>query len=87
LFVLVSLPDGSRSLIPARWTDWDGDGCADTLSSDHDLAADYLARLYDLLHLRKVLDALQSRLDQRVLPMERHDATDTWAHTVGPSIA
>ena len=85
LFVLVSLPDGSRSLIPARWTDWDG--CADPLSSDHDLAAGYLARLHDLLHLRKVLHALQSQLDQGVLPMERHDATDTWAFQSSQSAA
>ena len=26
LFALVSLPDGSRSLIPAKWTDWEGKG-------------------------------------------------------------
>ena len=77
LFVLVSLPDGSRSLIPARWTDWDGAGCEDSLSSDRDVAADHLARLNDLLHLRKVLDAVQSRLDQRVLPNSTPDRAST----------
>ena len=77
LFVLVSLPDGSRSLIPAKWTDWEGNGFEDSVPSDHDTAANYLARLHDLLHLRKVLDAVQSRLDQRALPVERHDATET----------
>src|SRR3982074_309 len=27
LFVLACLPDGSRALIPAQWTDWDEDHC------------------------------------------------------------
>ena len=87
LFVLVSLPDGSRSLIPAKWTDWEGSGFEDSVSSDHSTAANHLARLHDLLHLRKVLDAVQSQLDQRVLPVERPDATETCAFQSSQSAA
>ena len=86
LFVLVSLPDGSRSLIPARWTDWEANGFADPVSSDNDTAANHLARLHDLLHLRKVLDAVQSRLDQQALPVEHHDATETCAFQSSESL-
>src|SRR5271163_4149294 len=61
LLVLVVLPDGSRSLIPASWTDWspeqtDRTPADDVGGGDHDLG-----RLGDLLHLRKVLDALSGR--------------------------
>ena len=77
LFVLVSLPDGNRSLIPAEWTDWDEPGRDHSLSPDHDITANCFARLHDLLQLRKVLDALQSRLGQPALPMERRDAANT----------
>src|SRR5271157_4701721 len=59
LLVLVVLPDGSRSLIPAEWTDWspkqvERTSADDGGDSDHDLG-----RLDDLLHLRKVIDALR----------------------------
>jgi hypothetical protein len=61
LLVLVVLPDGSRSLIPGEWTDWrpeqaDRTPAEDVGDSDHDLG-----RLGDLLHLRKVIDALGGR--------------------------
>ena len=59
LLVLVVLPDGSRSLIPAEWTDWrpkqvERTSADDVGDGDHDLG-----RLDDLLHLRKVIDALK----------------------------
>ncbi len=49
LLVLVVLPDGSRSLIPAEWTDWrpeqaDRTPADDVGDGDHDLG-----RLGDLL--------------------------------------
>ena len=61
LFVLAVLPDGSRSLIPADWTDWhpeqaDRTPADDVGDGDHDLGS-----LGDLLHLRKVIDALSRR--------------------------
>lgn len=60
LFVLVVLPDGSRSLIPADWNDWNAEQTSRTPADDaggvHDLGS-----LGDLLHLRKVIDALYGR--------------------------
>ncbi|HZZ62283.1 MAG TPA: hypothetical protein VFE63_14120 [Roseiarcus sp.] len=59
LLVLAVLPDGSRSLVPAEWTDWspeqaDRTPMDDSGDGDHDLGG-----LGDLLHLCKVIDALQ----------------------------
>jgi hypothetical protein len=60
LLVLVVLPDGSRSLIAAEWTDWSPEQAdrtpADVGDGDHDLG-----RLGVLLHLRKIIDALSGR--------------------------
>ena len=61
LFVLVALPDGSRSLIPAKWTDWNAEPTTRTPLDDADDSSHDLARLSDLLHLRKIIDALYSR--------------------------
>ena len=56
--VLVILPNGTRSLIPAAWTDWNlepaGSGANSPISHD-------LGRLGDLLRLRKIINALLSR--------------------------
>ena len=60
LLVLVVLPDGSRSLIPANWTDWNAEQARRTPADDaggvHELGS-----LGDLLHLRKMIDALYGR--------------------------
>jgi hypothetical protein len=61
LLVLVTLPNGSRSLIPAAWTDW---RYADTNASPSDADIDHassLGKLDDLLRLGKVINALLSR--------------------------
>jgi hypothetical protein len=60
LFLLVVLPHGSRSLIPAGWTDWAGTGDDGSLSrcEHHDSC---LASLADLLHARGIVDALLGR--------------------------
>src|SRR3984893_13429880 len=62
LFLLVSLPDGSRSLIPAEWTNWNEGhaGGARSLPGD-DTAPRSLGRLADLLRLRHLVDALRGR--------------------------
>src|SRR6202023_1063827 len=52
LLVLVVLPDGSRSLIPANWTDWNAEQAWRTPADDAGGAYD-LGRLGALLHLRK----------------------------------
>ena len=62
LLVLVILPNGSRSLIPASWTDWRGPHeTAPSSSSVDELHAPALGKFGDLLQLRKVIDALQRR--------------------------
>jgi hypothetical protein len=57
--LLVVLPDGSRSLIPASWTDWAG--TVDDSSSPSEHRDPRLASLTDLLHVRGIVDALLGR--------------------------
>ena len=57
-YLLTVLPDGSRSLIPAGWTDWKVEPLGGTPPIDADDAVHDLGRLGDLLHLRKLVDAL-----------------------------
>src|SRR5438105_9363814 len=61
LLLLASLPDGSRSLIPAAWTDWQVKGGPRTSegASSHTLGA-----LSDLLRARAIIDALRNRLTE-----------------------
>src|SRR5215468_8037130 len=60
LLLLVVLPDGSRSLIPASWTDWNtgADGAPESAAVLHELC---VAPLADLLRARVIVDALLSR--------------------------
>jgi len=60
LLMLVILPNGSRSLIPAAWTDWRDADVNASLSDDIDDTSS-LGKLGDLLQLGKVIDALLSR--------------------------
>ena len=60
--LLVVLPDGSRSLIPANWTDWAATRVGDQSSATSENRAEQtLGRLADLLHARTIVDALLSR--------------------------
>src|SRR6266480_7565988 len=60
LLILVILPNGSRSHIPASWTDWRGPHDTDPSSSAAaSVHAPALGKFGDLLQLRKVIDALQ----------------------------
>jgi hypothetical protein len=61
LLVLVILPNGSRSLIPAAWTDWHDAEGKTSLSDDDINHTSSLGKLGDLLQLGKVIDALLSR--------------------------
>ena len=77
LFLLVSLPDGSRSLIPAEWTDW-GEGHAGgarPLRGD-DTSARSLGSLGDLLRLRYLVDALHGRPIESTPQKESRRATE-----------
>jgi len=80
--LLVVLPDGSRSLIPAGWTDWKATEVADqpSLSMPQQHREPCLAPLTDLLHLRVIVDALLGRClipqPQPAADEERHHAMD-----------
>ena len=77
LFLLVSLPDGSRSLIPAQWTDWDEGhaGGAQPLRDD-DTALRSLGKLADLLQMRHLVDALRGRPIESTPQKESRHATE-----------
>jgi Family of unknown function (DUF5372) len=80
LLVLVVLPDGSRSLIPADWTDWKAEQARRTPADDAGDGAHDLGRLGDLLHLRKVMDALCGRHVESVPCKESR-------HAIGPGLS
>src|SRR5262245_9554927 len=89
LFLLVVLPDGSRSLIPAGWTDWPADG--GPLQSRSEQRDACLASLADLLHARGIADALIGRcLMPQLKPAaeeESCDATDPGLFRTSPADA
>jgi hypothetical protein len=60
LDLLLVLPDGSKSLIPAAWTDLEP-------RDEEGERLETLGSLRDLLHARTIVDALLGRLgDERV---------------------
>jgi len=60
--VLACLPDGSRALIPAQWTDWDEGHCGGVRAySEANVGSRALGSLGDLLQLRHLVDALRGR--------------------------
>ena len=62
LFVLACLPDGSRALIPAQWTDWDEGHCGGVRAcQEANVGWRALGSLGDLLQLRHLVDALRGR--------------------------
>jgi len=62
LFVLACLPDGSRSLIPAQWTDWGEGHCGGVRACrEANVGSCALGSLGDLLQLRHLVDALRGR--------------------------
>jgi hypothetical protein len=61
LLLLASLPDGSRSLIPAAWTDW---RLKEALPTSIDDLPHTLGRVSDLLQARTIIDALLDRLTE-----------------------
>src|SRR5262249_20426469 len=60
--LLLALPDGSRSLVPATWTDWKASNLSNEPANIGSEARQRcLAPLNDLLHTRIIVDALLSR--------------------------
>jgi hypothetical protein len=64
LCLTLVLPDGSKSLIPAAWTDLEeGDDLSTSTEESRPAARRLIGSVSDLLHARKVVDALLRRLD------------------------
>ena len=61
LFVLACLPDGSRALIPAQWTDWVEGDCGGVHTCQEANGSRALGSVRDLLQLRHLVDALRGR--------------------------
>jgi len=60
--VLACLPDGSRALIPAQWTDWGEGHCGGVRAcGETNVGSRALGSLGDLLLLRHLVDALRGR--------------------------
>src|SRR5215471_4295643 len=74
--VLVILPNGTRSLIPAAWTDW----ITEPVSTPTSHISYDLGRLDDLLHLRRIINALLSRPSESAPHEGSSDA-------IGPSLS
>src|SRR5215468_10248515 len=76
--VLVILPNGTRSLIPAAWTDWNPESaelCGSTSNISHNLG-----RLDDLLRLRVLINALLGRPSESA----PHEGS---SHAIAPRIS
>src|SRR5258708_12954185 len=85
LLLLVVLPDGSRSLIPASWTNWEAAGVAHKLSASRcEQRAPCLASLADLLHARVIVDALLSRC---LIPHREPAANEESCHATDPGLS
>jgi hypothetical protein len=70
--LLVILPDGSRTLIPAAWTDRSGHRDVSPVC-DNPEALENLCTISDLLKARAVTDALLSRLVESAPEQEGDD--------------
>jgi hypothetical protein len=77
------LPDGTKSFIPAAWTDLDTGKAQDHQFTDKQSTARVLGSIFHLLHARKIVDALLCKLDSseqvqgNVLKGENKRATTT----------
>jgi hypothetical protein len=77
LLLLVTLPDGTRSLIPAAWTNWDSaEQTNGELLTNVVGASDTIAAVSDLLQARIVIDALLNRLAESARQKESSDAIE-----------
>ena len=77
LLVLAVLPDGSRSLIPAAWTNWIDDRAGiDPPPPDDPPAPNNLGSLADLLQVRAIVDGLLRRLAESAAQKETCHAVE-----------
>lgn len=77
----LELPDGTRTLIPACWTDLEEVSPPASDAESPAKTSPQLGSVHDLLQARKVVDALLRKLEDRQPPAndhsqeERHDGT------------
>jgi hypothetical protein len=62
LHLILVLPDGSRSLIPAIWTDLNEGNPKNLPSANSQPTSDAIATTNHLIHARKIVDALLCKL-------------------------
>ena len=62
MYLVLILPDGSKSMVPAEWTDFALPTQPERTSSAAPTLPPTIGTLEDLLHARAVVDALLSRL-------------------------
>jgi len=62
MYLVLILPDGSKSMVPAEWTDFALTTQPERTSSTVPSVALTVGTLEDLLHARAVVDALLSRI-------------------------
>src|SRR5262249_31813478 len=74
--LLVILPDGSRSLIPATWTDFQDPGQQPAPPQETDGSLHSICSLRDLLQVRAVIDALLGRLSESATQKEGSHAAE-----------
>src|SRR6516164_6501421 len=83
LLLLIVLPDGSRSLIPASWTNWETD-VDDTFASGVTDREPCLASLANLLRVRVLVDALLGRF---LIPQPGSAANEESCHATDPGVS
>jgi hypothetical protein len=92
LHLTLVLPDGSRSLIPAAWTDLNSSNLPTLPAENTSHSSTAVGTVSHLLHTRKVVDYLLQRLDASAqLPetpskeeRQRASTTDLLARNAGP---
>jgi hypothetical protein len=88
--LLIALPDGSRTLVPEQWTNWNPNETDCTLASGDEGRERCIAPLADLLHLRTIVDALLDREStsrpEPVIDEEGNHATESGAAAPAASI-
>jgi hypothetical protein len=82
LYLILILPDGSKSLIPADWTDFAFVTRPRQALSVHATAT--LGSIEDLLHARAITDALLNRL--AAIPSEAAEKESTLARKPSESL-
>src|SRR5829696_4535785 len=83
LLLLVVLPDGSRSLIPASWTDWQA-AADDPFEPGAAAREPCLAPLADLLRARALVDAV---LGCCLIPQAAPAADEESCHATDPGVS